>query len=350
MLACLRTAAVFGVEACPVHVEVDVSFGMPVLHDGRPARRERPREPRPRAQRDSQLRLRVSAAPDHRQPRAGRRAQGGRRRSTCRSRSASWPRRASSSAAQIADLVLLGELSLDGSIQPTRGVLPIAAAARRDGLAGILLPAANAGEAAIVAGLDVLAVSSLADAVRALNDPVEPPLAAAARRRRPPPRRRDAADLADVRGQLLARRALEIAAAGGHNLLLVGPPGAGKTMMARRVPGILPPLTFDEALEVDGRALGRRAAAAGRRPADRPAVPRAASHDLERRAGRRRIAAAAGRGQPRAPRRAVSRRDARVQPPRARSAAPAARGRHASRSRAPRGPRSFPRASCWSAR
>jgi magnesium chelatase family protein len=146
----------------------------------------------------------------------------------------------------IADLVLLGELSLDGSIHATRGVLPIAAAARRDGLAGILLPLANAGEAAIVSGLDVFGVASLADAVRALNDP-----ASLVPTHAPPPaasQRDNTLDLADVRGQLLARRALEICAAGAHNLLLVGPPGAGKTMMARRVAGILPPLTFDEAL------------------------------------------------------------------------------------------------------
>jgi len=147
----------------------------------------------------------------------------------------------------VPEIVLLGELSLDGSIHGTRGVLPIAAAARRDGLSAILLPAANAGEAAIVSGLDVLGVSSLAEAVRALNDPssavIAPP-------RPPAPREPDALDLAEVRGQLLARRALEIAAAGGHNLLLIGPPGAGKTMMARRVAGILPALTIDEALEV----------------------------------------------------------------------------------------------------
>src|SRR5207245_7753575 len=128
------------------------------------------------------------------------------------------------------DLVLLGELSLDGSIQATRGVLPIAAAARREGLAGIVLPAPNAGEAAIVPGLDVFPVSSLAEAVRALNEPTAP-IAVVAQ----PPASipADVVDLADVRGQAFARRALEIASAGGHNLLLVGPPGAGKTMMAR---------------------------------------------------------------------------------------------------------------------
>lgn len=149
---------------------------------------------------------------------------------------------------EIADLVLLGELSLDGSIHPTRGVLPIAVAAKREGVSGILLPALNAGEAAIVSGLDVFAVASLADAVRILNDPAKCPSAPAPLPAAP--HWHDAADLADVRGQLLAKRALEIASAGGHNLLLVGPPGAGKTMMARRLAGILPPLTFDEALEV----------------------------------------------------------------------------------------------------
>src|SRR5207245_493317 len=120
-------------------------------------------------------------------------------------------------------------------------------AARREGLAGILLPVMNACEAAIVGGLAVFPVSSLVDAVRALNEPGTYETMPAAPRASAPAH---VPDLADVRGQLLARRALEIASAGGHNLLLVGPPGAGKTMMARRVGGILPPLTFDEALEV----------------------------------------------------------------------------------------------------
>jgi magnesium chelatase family protein len=148
----------------------------------------------------------------------------------------------------IDDVLLIGALSLDGGIQPARGVLPIAAAARRAGYKGLLLPEDNTGEASVVAGLDLYGVRSLAEAVAALNAP------AAFRPRVPPsPPRREGApqfDFADVHGQLLARRALEIAAAGGHNVLLVGPPGAGKTMMARRVAGILPPLAFEESLEV----------------------------------------------------------------------------------------------------
>jgi magnesium chelatase family protein len=148
----------------------------------------------------------------------------------------------------IGDLILLGELSLDGSVHPARGVLPIAAAARRGGVSGLLLPASNASEAAIVSGLAIYPVSCLVDAVRALNEPSS----ICVTRPTPPPAAtvRETADLADVRGQPLARRALEIACAGGHNLLAVGPPGAGKTMMARRMPGILPPLTFEEAVEV----------------------------------------------------------------------------------------------------
>jgi magnesium chelatase family protein len=246
VLACLRTAAVFGVDACPVQVEVDVSFGMPVFTMvGLPDASVRESRDRVRsAIRNSGFefpphRITVNLAP-----------------ADVRKAGAAFdlPIALGILAASgvierrhVPEIVLLGELSLDGSIHATRGVLPIAAAARRDGLSAILLPASNAGEATIVSGLDVLGVSSLAEAVRALNDPssvvTAPP-------EPPAPRAHDALDLAEVRGQRLARRALEIAAAGGHNLLLIGPPGAGKTMMARRVAGILPSLTIDQALEV----------------------------------------------------------------------------------------------------
>jgi len=245
VLASLRTAAVSGVEACPVHVEVDVSFGLPIFAMvGLPDASVRESRDRVRsAIRNSGFefpphRITVNLAP------ADVRKVG-----SAFDLPIALGVLAASGAVDrqvIPDFMVLGELSLDGRIQAARGVLPIAARARREGLRGVVLPVANAPEAALVAGIQVLPVSDLADAVVALNNPDVP-------RPLPPPlpaRHADAADLADVRGQLLARRALEIAAAGGHNLLLVGPPGAGKTMMASRLPGILPPLKFDEALEV----------------------------------------------------------------------------------------------------
>ncbi len=248
MLACLRSAALFGVEACSVHVEVDVCFGLPMVSMvGLPDASVR--ESRDRVK--SAIRNSGFPFPPHRvtvnlSPADVRKA----------GSAFDLPIALGILAAQgiverreIPEVVVLGELSLDGTVQPARGVLPIAAAARAQGATTLLLPLANAGEAAVVAGLNLLPVASLAEAVSALNNP------GAFKPRVGPSQsisvaRLVSADLADVRGQLLARRALEIASAGGHNLLFVGPPGAGKTMMARRLPGILPPLTFDEALEV----------------------------------------------------------------------------------------------------
>ena len=141
---------------------------------------------------------------------------------------------------------MCGELSLSGSIRPVRGTLAVALGARRCGYARLVVPAANAPEAALVEGLEVVGVETIRELVDLLKGRVEPrpvePLA--------PSYGAPCGDLADVRGQDDAKRALEIAAAGGHNLLMVGPPGAGKTMLARRLPSILPPPSFDEAVEI----------------------------------------------------------------------------------------------------
>ncbi len=149
-------------------------------------------------------------------------------------------------AGRLQDRLLVGELALDGSVRAVAGVLPMMLEARRRGLSVAIVPTPNFGEASVVSGVKVHPVRSLPEAVDlAAAEALPPPPPPA----RPPAAAPDAPDLADIRGQLLARRALEIAAAGGHNLLFVGPPGAGKTMLARRLPGILPPLTPDEAVE-----------------------------------------------------------------------------------------------------
>ena len=148
------------------------------------------------------------------------------------------------------DYWFLGEMSLDGSLRPVAGVLAIAATAQKLGVKGVVVPQDNAREAAVVQGIDVYGFKHVSDVADFLNYPDQyQPLKIDGQQEL----KRSAQtglDLKDVKGQAQARRALEIAAAGGHNLVFVGPPGSGKTMLARRLPGILPPLSFSEALEV----------------------------------------------------------------------------------------------------
>src|SRR3954471_6097107 len=246
MLARVRSAAVFGIDAAPVSIEVDVSNGLPCFTVvGLPDAIVRESRDRIRsAIRNSGYEFPVRKITVNLAPADVRKA----------GASFDLPIALGVLAAcgvisrrDVDDVLILGELSLDGGIQPARGVLPVAAAARRRNIPGLLIPIANGVEAAVVEGLKFFPVRSLREAVAALNDPRPVLLSPEVDL---PPAEMVHGDFCEVRGQIAARRALEIAAAGGHNVLLAGPPGSGKTMMAKRAAGILPPLAFDEALEV----------------------------------------------------------------------------------------------------
>jgi magnesium chelatase family protein len=150
---------------------------------------------------------------------------------------------------KLSDYIIIGELSLDGTLQPVRGALPIAIQARKEGFKGIILPEMNAEEAAVVTGLETVGVANINDVIKFLNNAHSKPALIKTQLKPSTTAENMIEDFCEVKGQLAVKRAFEIAAAGGHNLILVGSPGSGKSMLAKRLPSILPKMSLDESLE-----------------------------------------------------------------------------------------------------
>jgi len=248
MLAKVLSSAVFGIDAYTVEVEVDIAAGLPAFSTvGLPDVAIRESKDRVKAAIKNcgyefpSRRITVNLAP-----------------ADIRKEGAAFDLPIAVGILAATDLVrrdklgaffILGELSLNGDVKPIRGTLPVSVAARDSGLRGLIIPEGNAKEAAVVKGVEVLAVKNLFEVVDFLNGDREVQPTAVDLQEIFSEEVNYPVDFNEVKGQEHVKRCLEVAAAGGHNVIMIGPPGSGKTMLARRVPAILPDLNFEESLE-----------------------------------------------------------------------------------------------------